>query len=1093
AQLERCDPLSVQGWGVVEACASAEHCDSARGRCLACLPGQHRCSGWKLERCAPDGTGWEWQEDCPSAAYCDSRSAQCLDCLPGEAFCSGATLYTCNSQHSGWDLRQCGSPAQCNATVATCRTCFPGELDCNEGELRRCTEALAWESVDQCATQALCLDTVEQARAQHSDLVETCLRPVCEVGEFRCQPSDGTVLEGCPPSRDDWQRVAVCATAALCDADLPGCLEPTCDPGEYRCDGAELKLCNADGTAEVSIQTCQSTDSCNAAKADCMPCSAGEVHCNGPLLQQCSPEHSWVTLDTCVSGALCDSQAVDCRSPVCPVAGEFRCDGARLVECNAAQTDWELRDTCPTPELCDPIDRRCQPKGCPEANRLQCNDHVLVQCTSDLTGWRVLETCPEGQLCDVQGLGCIDQCPEPPFRCNGADPQVCVESETGSKWILANAPCATGALCYTDSSGAYCQQPKCGGVLPLYRCNPNDPLVLEKCNDGRTAYELFETCQAGQFCDSGPTGHGPSQCDICRAGAYWCKGQELWRCGPAGQQETRLQDCGSPALCVVSDSNARDGFCYACASGDAQCAGQSGQMRRCADDQLGWLPPESCDNGCVDQAGQKDYCAACAMPGEVECVQTEAPGSTRTCSADQRAWSATTTCAEAGGCVDSGQNDFCAGCTDGARACTGTTPAQLRECVHGQWITVQTCSLSCHDDGTQDYCSECTTGTAECSPDLTSRRTCVAGRWTDYASCGTLACHDSGLLDYCGQCTSGGTECSPDGVQRRTCNAHELWGQWQSCDLNQSGLRCHQTGTQPAYCSDCVEGELRCAGSGLSGRQRCVNGRWQAADCSGTTPICNAGDCQQCNASSADRCTNDVAETCGENGSWVGRDCRIEDRVCYRGQCADCNDLSSAQCSNAYTVRRCDLNDGTWGPDTVCPWTQPVCSIGACVACSTDDQCQRLGADYQCDSGGTCVQCLSNDECAGKPPICQQGTCVPCTADLECGTGKLCESGACVEAVQCVGDARQCFPAEGSASYQDCLAGRWGDPHDCPETTPTCDNGRCVCTGTSCGGVLSCVAGECVVAGAGGASGGTAGLAGSSSSAGTPGSAGTGP
>src|SRR5690606_27171729 len=103
-------------------------------------------------------------------------------------------------------------------------------------------------------------------------------------------------------------------------------------------------------------------------------------------------------------------------------------------------------------------------------------DNVLQECPEDLTAWTPIEVCDEGTVCDLATFGCIDQCPERAFRCNGTQPEECVELDDGRiAWQVVGAPCATPGLCWTTDTQAGCSPPQCGGFLPDFRCNPDDP------------------------------------------------------------------------------------------------------------------------------------------------------------------------------------------------------------------------------------------------------------------------------------------------------------------------------------------------------------------------------------------------------------------------------------------------------------------------------------------------------------------------------------------------------------------------------------------------------------------------------------------
>src|SRR5688500_18607086 len=48
---------------LLETCLTEAQCDSERGLCTRCMPGETRCNGSKREVCSADQTAWELLED----------------------------------------------------------------------------------------------------------------------------------------------------------------------------------------------------------------------------------------------------------------------------------------------------------------------------------------------------------------------------------------------------------------------------------------------------------------------------------------------------------------------------------------------------------------------------------------------------------------------------------------------------------------------------------------------------------------------------------------------------------------------------------------------------------------------------------------------------------------------------------------------------------------------------------------------------------------------------------------------------------------------------------------------------------------------
>ena len=258
AVLEVCDPETVLGWTEYLRCAAPQLCDADRGECLSCEPGASRCDGWRLQRCDATGSHWELQAECHTEDHCNSTEERCLHCLGGQGFCADANFVSCNANQDGLEAITCESADLCNVASMGCRQCFPDEYQCSGNDLMRCDEEHTWQRQDTCETEFLCSKTLE-VLADDAQASAECLAPVCEAGEFRCNPDNPAVLQGCPPSRDRFETIDVCGQPAQCNAEQGKCDAGCGVPGAYRCNGAALQRCDADGFEWVTEQVCNST------------------------------------------------------------------------------------------------------------------------------------------------------------------------------------------------------------------------------------------------------------------------------------------------------------------------------------------------------------------------------------------------------------------------------------------------------------------------------------------------------------------------------------------------------------------------------------------------------------------------------------------------------------------------------------------------------------------------------------------------------------------------------------------------------------------------------------------------------------------
>ncbi len=1047
-QLEVCDPTTRAGWRYVETCGSAELCDAELGRCQTCEPGSFRCDAWRLQACAADGSGWSLLNECESAELCDSRNVQCAECLPGSGYCDGQMLLSCNRTQDGFTRRDCGSKDNCSVTSMSCRRCIPGEYQCSLEKLEVCTDARTWEEVDSCETPQLCELTYQKLLADPSAAPE-CEAAACEPGEYTCGEGDGRQLFGCPPSQAEWQLLQVCDTADRCNAESGQCDDGPCLPGERQCDGIALQVCSSSGTAWETVKTCASEEQCNVNAGDCVACDPGDVQCSGRLLQDCSEDREWVTRQSCASASLCTLNAADpaesfCAPPECGQPGEaYRCDQEELQICGADLV-WEPAQQCASAALCNAMDGRCNPPGCQAKGYHRCQNNILEVCPGDLTGWTIVEECAVGTTCDLSTLSCTEECPETPYRCNGALPEHCVEHSDGSiEWQVASAPCATQGLCWASEDGAGCNLPVCGGFLSDYRCNPEDPSLVERCATGRTGWELALTCMDGSFCDPGPDSDGPGQCDICNPNDFSCDDGELTQCDPAGQSSRFLEHCGNASRCV-DPADGSQGYCLRCDEGQTQCNGTN--LDTCSDNRRGWVPAEECDpaSGCHDNPGSSDYCNVCSVPGETQC---EDSSTLRTCTPEQDKWDTSQDCAF--GCQDDRFSDYCRECTPNSAQCSTSSSTRRRVCSDmGLWQDFNTCpgGSECFEAGDADYCGSCEPGSTLCVTS-TQLQTCgTDGRPGPTTDCDGATPLCLGASNSCVECSPGSAECTPSG--RRTCGAD---GTWTATNCA-SGQVCLE-----GSCVECAPGAERCTGSIGGGREVCsASGVWETRNCtSAASAFCFEGRCSECGSSSGPRCTGSnlsEREVCVD-GDWTSADCAA-DEVCIAGECEECDPSAGAECTGpAGSAGRRICQGGDW-VDMDCAGATPVCVGGDCRCEPDATRCSAASGKRQRCAGGVWV----DDDC--ESGVCVDGACAQCASDDDCPSAyfPLCEFGTCVCDVgdeRCVGAAHQlCMPA---------ASGNQWTADTCPAATPVCSNDACVCSdgSTRCqdGTLQTCIMG----------------------------------
>lgn len=1025
--LEICDPSTRAGWVEFLRCGSEQLCDAQAGRCLMCEPDAYRCDGWRLRRCNESGTRWVFVDECQTEDHCSSTQARCLDCLAGQGACTAERLTTCNDNQDGFETTNCESADLCNVASMGCRQCFPGEYQCAGEDLVRCNDGQMWEVLDQCETEFVCAQTLERL-TDDPDAAPACVEPTCASGEYRCNPDDPARLEGCPPSRDRFELIDVCGHPSLCDADLGECRTGCGVPGAHRCNGGTIQRCDADGVEWVTEQVCNDEGECNAEKRDCVACEAGEWQCNDNLLQRCTEDQRWETHQACTSASLCNVDPgrtdQECGAG-CGTPGTFRCSERQLEECSSDGTTWEVRETCASEGLCNSAEGRCTPVGCPTAGLLTCSGQELRRCHDELTVWETMTTCAAGTSCDIESAGCIEACPVVGYRCNGAQPERCVQGDEGPVWEAVAAPCASFGLCAADAEGASCREPVCGGSLPDFRC---DGLDVEECNAERTGYDPVRTCPANTSCDVGTGGEGPTQCDVCPANAFSCAASgALQRCSANGQTLQTVQMCRDRDHCVAG-SDGSSGHCLVCDAGETRCSG--GNLETCSDDRRSWVILEACDpaNGCSGNASSGAYCNACPTPGERRC---NGANQLRTCSDDRKQWVESTSCQD--GCQEAEPQDYCRDCAPNSAQCMGD---QRRMCsALGRWGNYTECpgSGTCIDDGNADFCSNCVPDTFVCDGTMGRRECASDGEYDDPVACPSASpyCMDGD----CVECLPGQPAQCPGGEgsqDRRVCNAS---GEWEPSICPSMAPVCLNGG-----CVDCVPGRERCTSSmsSTSGREVCsAAGTWVAATCTGSQSVCLAGECVACDPdTAADRCRSSAQrETCSDDGDWDVVSCGGSTPVCVEGACQECDPQRD--------TARCTAGEGSAGRE-VCSggdWEVANCG-GTEPVCTDDGQCVCREGDTRCGSSTSRQRCVNErwvDEPCGAGYCAGSGECVECTTDAQCPAElPECNAGEC----ECEDDSQRCL----NGAHQVCNDGAW-QAQACGGSTPVCDaaSGSCVC------------------------------------------------
>lgn len=450
-----------------------------------CTASDKRCVGPSLYVCGPELDSWLYQKECRSAAHCASREGGCLACAPGEYRCSAGLLEVCGDDGDFTLAEDCGDANRCNLNSDSCRPCTVGEFQCNGANLMQCTAEKVW-MVTECDNEAAC--TVEPNRQQG-----VCAEPTCTAGTHVC---NGAKLMRCHQSGQQWVEIDTCASEAeVCDAAaadrqaenglLGSCVE-ACKPDAARCVDATFQTCSALGTWQT-MATCESPGTCSAKldSAGCQSCTPGSLECNDGVLRRCT-EAGWELVKDCGSAALCNEAAGKCEAAACPLAGQTRCEATGLQHCALDQSEWEEVTFCKG-DLCNANDADCDPAACVKGAK-RCWNNRLEACNPSLRDWDVVEECEAGETCSLEG--CVaSACDEGASRCNDIYRETCVEGV----WEHLDR-CATSALC--DPSQPLCEPPVC--EPGEFQCVGSS---LRICADDQTQFDEFGQCHENEICD----------------------------------------------------------------------------------------------------------------------------------------------------------------------------------------------------------------------------------------------------------------------------------------------------------------------------------------------------------------------------------------------------------------------------------------------------------------------------------------------------------------------------------------------------------------------------------------------------------------
>lgn len=225
-----------------------------------CEPNARRCAatGEAVELCDDRGTGYTNTIPCEPGDYCLDGFCTAQVCEPNTVRCAGPDAYLeCDSRGAAGTLLYC-EPGNFCQNAAEGIECVPQV--CTPGDDRRCGSSTLVEICNEAGSGYTDTELCDSGTGCNAGF---CTSLVCEPGTFQCL--DETLRQECNPSGTLWTD-APCAENQFCDGGA--CVDQLCEPGARRCDGLGVYECNATGSAEIPIETCDFTCSEGACQAN---------------------------------------------------------------------------------------------------------------------------------------------------------------------------------------------------------------------------------------------------------------------------------------------------------------------------------------------------------------------------------------------------------------------------------------------------------------------------------------------------------------------------------------------------------------------------------------------------------------------------------------------------------------------------------------------------------------------------------------------------------------------------------------------------------------------------------------------------------
>lgn len=817
-------------------------------------------------------------------------------------------------------------------------------------------------------------------------------REECTEGTFRCEGYAQTARSECVASA--WQEAGPCEDGLLCNGESGECapVAEGCsgrEPGDFVCVGRDRVACGPDLVTSVR-EVCETVAHCTGARgAACLPCVEDQYTCEGDELRICKADQTGFEFkETCDSGE-CKPQLKACSALECK-PGIHVCDQNVLKLCNPEGTGFAKETPCGD-DICDATHGECDkciPDGevCANATtQRKCDGEGQVETDVDCKTLNAGAT----PFCGRDGE-CV-ACRYPSTSClNNTTQQTCREDGSwDTPTACVNQTCS-GNVCMGVC--AVSAQPRCAAAGGSEQCGPTGTWIVKQaladcpvctgagvcvaCTNGDTrcaGNAQQQTCVNNQWATaascSNQTCVGKACAGVCAPGQSRCVTGGKETCNGNGQWAL-TESC---ALCKEEASGAR---CVACELNHHVCAGDT--LRRCRDDQTGYIDVTPCGAGLCDASAKKCADKICNS-NQVTC-EGASDNVLSKCNATGSAFTSQTTCSGSTAICDADGNNGngqCDRCVENARSCDAAGTTRSVCSADGQTLSQTVCS-TVNGGATpaclNGECVACKPGDTRCNGEDLMQVCQPNGTWGTDQACGNQTC----VGKVCtGVCNAGTWRCVTGPTGRQQCSGSGTWGATQTdncsictgagvcsvkiCDANDITClggryrQCNAIGNAYLWdlpCSFCDDANNQCdvcnanTCKDQSTRTICAADGQSTSEqaCSGGTPLCSGGKCVAC-INGATRC--DPAgplryrQTCG-SGAWptsgAGRqDCFETEETCLYNSAAGTSACGGScpagkQRCNADTKNpdRCESN-GVWEERVACSSTQ-ICRMSGTTA-----------------------------------------------------------------------------------------------------------------------------------------------------------------